>query len=356
MTKKLSIQELQELAISKNGILVSSSYIDIKAKLSWQCQKQHIFERSAFDVKYMSYWCLKCIGRHVEEDYVQWAKQINATYLGVFRVNKFKKIKLQCQNSHQWMAHPSHTKKGHGCPECTGLKPLTLSDANSYASMKNGKCISLKYKNANAKLQWTCHNNHEWSATLGMMRGSNTWCPICANEANRRWSKQDAELKAIENNGKFLSDSLTTRGSKYEWECKSGHLFNMEFDSILKGRWCPKCKLKTEQKVRNIFEEITNKKFPSKRMKWLYNPITKGTLCLDGYCEELKLAFEYDGEQHFMEFDHYDSSLLERQKNDELKGAMCKANNVTLIRVPYYVKDLETFILSEFQNFKKGLI
>lgn len=225
-------------------------------------------------------------------------------------------------------------------------KTLSLQDAHEYAGSKGGICLSTKYKNAHIPLHWRCHTGHEWQSKIGTMRARNTWCPTCANEANRRWTKQDAENAAAKNSGHFLSEVFTTRGSKYQWKCNREHVFEMEFDAVLKGRWCPRCKYKTEQKVRDIFEKLTGKQFPSCRPKWLKKIDSNGTLCLDGFCEELKLAFEYDGEQHYMEFDHYNSSLAERQENDKLKDELCRANGITLIRISYSVADRESFITS----------
>ena len=53
---------------------------------------------------------------------------------------------------------------------------------------------------------------------------------------------------------------------------------------------------------------------------------------LDGYNENLKLAFEYNGEQHYTEnFFSQNMSLQRRKKNDELKINLCEQNGILLI-------------------------
>jgi hypothetical protein len=59
---------------------------------------------------------------------------------------------------------------------------------------------------------------------------------------------------------------------------------------------------------------------------------------LDGYCEELKLAFEYQGVQHFIhnEFFHREAKDLEQRKlDDDLKARLCHEHGVHLIVIPY---------------------
>ena len=58
---------------------------------------------------------------------------------------------------------------------------------------------------------------------------------------------------------------------------------------------------------------------------------------LDIFLPELDLAFEYQGEQHFMSFSHWagDDGLKNIQDRDAEKRAACGVNHITLIEVPY---------------------
>lgn len=68
------------------------------------------------------------------------------------------------------------------------------------------------------------------------------------------------------------------------------------------------------------------------RPKWLSG------LEIDFYCEELKLAFEFDGDQHSYKMHnvHTPNSLIIQKRNDVLKKQLCKENNVTLIKIEAY--------------------
>lgn len=102
-----------------------------------------------------------------------------------------------------------------------------------------------------------------------------------------------------------------------------------------------------ENKCRDIFEKITNKKFPNVRPDWLRNPITNRSLELDGFNEELKLAFEYNGVQHykFTTFMHRSNDdFINQRMRDIFKISICRRRNIRLIVIPYDTSDLEKFI------------
>ena len=67
-------------------------------------------------------------------------------------------------------------------------------------------------------------------------------------------------------------------------------------------------------------------------MKWL------GRQHLDGFCIDISLAFEYDGEQHFRvipKFGMTQDNLEANMAWDKRKDRLCVENGVTLIRVRY---------------------
>lgn len=106
---------------------------------------------------------------------------------------------------------------------------------------------------------------------------------------------------------------------------------------------------KYEEICREIFESIFNKKFPTIRPHFLKNPATGCNLELDGYCKELKLAFEYNGDQHYKVVDSWSKCPLDEiQARDALKNILCKQNDIILITIPYWEnKQLLSYIESQ---------
>ena len=91
-----------------------------------------------------------------------------------------------------------------------------------------------------------------------------------------------------------------------------------------------------EQATRDAFERITGRKFPKVRPRFLRNPASGRNLELDGYCEEMMLAFEYDGELHSTfpnSFHRTYADFVAQQQRDRLKEHLCNKAGVRLLRV-----------------------
>lgn len=115
---------------------------------------------------------------------------------------------------------------------------------------------------------------------------------------------------------------------------------------------------KGEIECKRVLEKIFNKPFIKSRPNFLNNPVTGGNfnLELDCYNDELRLAVEYHGRQHYdyIPFFHKNKEAFYNQKyRDELKKRMCKDNNIILIEVPYKVKveDIEKYLIKEIGKY-----
>ena len=103
-------------------------------------------------------------------------------------------------------------------------------------------------------------------------------------------------------------------------------------------------------------EKITGKKFPKVRPNFLMNTVSGSNLELDCYNDEMKIAVEYNGEQHYnyIPYFHNNKDAFTNLKyRDEKKRLLCKKNGILLITVPYTVKhrDIETYIIKELKKY-----
>lgn len=120
---------------------------------------------------------------------------------------------------------------------------------------------------------------------------------------------------------------------------------------------------KNETICRRVIEALTGQRFPQARPTWLKNPITGHCLELDCYNEKLKIALEYNGEQHykytpiFHKDDKYSSGHEKFQSQvdrDEIKKVLCDRHGVALIIVPHTIKrqNLCSYILGKLRRIR----
>jgi thiol-disulfide isomerase/thioredoxin len=264
--------------------------------------------------------------------------------------NGRSKMRWRCSDNHEWEAIFNNIKKGHWCPHCAGLVKLTIDECREFAENKGGECLSDEYVNSYTKMKWKCSDNHEWEATFNNIKQGSSWCPYCDRKHNN--DIQLCKDFAISKGGECLSDEYKNSSTKMRWRCSDNHEWDSNFNSIKTGgSWCPYCVgYKSEEMCRVIIEKYLLEKFPKKKPKFLEG------LELDGYNEELNMAFEYNGRQHdgYIPYFHRDGvEDFERQIERDLKKyRICREMGVNLIIIPHQYEyknpdELDAFIYNE---------
>ena len=137
-------------------------------------------------------------------------------------------------------------------------------------------------------------------------------------------------------------DTLFKTREKTEFRCLlSGCVFVRTLSDVLSiirssdGRpLCTVCsnRFMHEAKCKFILEQLLKKTFIKARPKWLHKLEEAMPLELDGYCESAKLAFEYQGEQHFEPFGYItQDDVNEIKSRDALKIELCKSQKIVLL-------------------------
>lgn len=113
----------------------------------------------------------------------------------------------------------------------------------------------------------------------------------------------------------------------------------------------PKFVSKGEKICREVMERIYGVEFKNIRPDWLKNPETGCNLELDCYNENLKIAVEYNGKQHYEwpNFTNQSQEQFEKQlRRDKFKKERCVRNEVKLITVPFEIphNEIPAFIVS----------
>ena len=228
----------------------------------------------------------------------------------------------------------------------------TIQDAVTLAESRGGKCLATDFTLASKKIPWKCNLGHEWEQAFSVVKGQGTWCPVCAPTLlPRRVSKltiQDAQKLAEDRGGNCLSLELSNgTASMCRWKCAEEHVWTAVYYSIQRGSWCPNCASEsTERLCRRIMEFLYGATFWKARPAWLKSPLSNQRLELDCYNEELQIALEYQGEQHYRVVEAFkmtEDDLKKQQIRDKSTEDQCEERGVRLIVIPYTVKVPELY-------------
>jgi hypothetical protein len=325
----------KEIALSRGGLCLSDCYINTDKKLDWQCEEGHKWSAKLNHIKDSGSWCRLCSARRPEllKDAKRHAVKHGGECLSDKYVVGTEHLLWRCASGHEWSAtFRNVVYLEHWCHYCSGQLNNSLEVAQELAAKRGGACLSEKYLNVNDHLEWCCAAGHKWSATLNAVKNGGTWCPVC-------FGRYDHLPRMIEHaearGGQCLATEYKDAKTKVSWECAVGHQWEAATDNVLNaGSWCPYCRWKSEDEVRSWFEEPTGEKFPKVR-----GVLESSRLELDGYCAKLRIAFEFQGIQHYQYVPHFhrggDADLLRQQGRDETKREQCDDAWIVLIEVAY---------------------
>lgn len=348
-------------------ILLQGNGLSKKDDLSCQCLKCRY--------EWVSQWyriergkgCPRCLGR------VKWTTgEIKAklrlisptiSIIGEY-TGAFDPLKCRCRRCRlEWSPTWTNLQKGQGCPRCfRKSQRFTISGIKSKLKELNPDLVIVgKYKEAFDQLKIKCRKcQHQWTTTWNTLSrikryDDRTGCPQCGlNRCIQKSSLTHEEvarrLKRLNPNVKLL-DRYQQRSLPLKCYCrKCGSSWKRTWYYITQTNGkCPSCcpiMHHSEAKVRKIIERLTGWGFPKCYPTFLKGH-NGGSLELDGYNEEHKVAFEYQGLQHYRlcYWNRFDPQKLREQKRrDWRKKYQCWYHGIKLIRVPYWVEDVESFI------------
>jgi hypothetical protein len=274
------------------------------------------------------------------QDAIIEAKKRGGKCLSNQYVNTTTPLLWQCSKGHIWKQQLTRIRNGGDwCPECGGTEKKDKAFCIEIAQSKEGKLLSSKYSNNKAKLLWECKKGHHFEMSLKQVQRG-FWCTQCSGKYNFKSNEEIHNLLNKKRGRANLKKRKYKISEKIEVTCANGHTWSVSLYNLFENNsWCPQCNFfRGEEVCRAIFENLTEKKFPKKRPNWLKGK--KGyPLELDGYCEDLKIAFEHQGRQHYQnQLSKFSNpEILER---DKLKRKLCELKGVSLIEVPEIPKML----------------
>ena len=267
MKKLDGIRVANKIARDHGGKCLSTKYVNVAAKLEWECEEKHIWETSLASIKDVGSWCPKCYntirGKTIKlKDGLHTAKTIAAQKggrcLSTEYTNSATKMKWQCNSKHIWQTTLNHIKSNNSwCPDCAHVITANkhklkngLEIAHEIAAKRDGVCLATEYISSNSKMKWKCKDGHIWSAVLTDIKNSKSWCPQCSiiirgNKIKLSNGMEKAHEIAAKKNGKCLSNKYINTYTNMKWICDKGHIWLSTLGRVMyTSAWCPKCSSK----------------------------------------------------------------------------------------------------------------
>jgi len=235
---------MRAFARKKGGRCISTFYVNSAAPLLWECKAGHQWNAVPASIR-KGTWCPECAG--VRPGTIGQLQKIALSRRGACLSPEYRntatKLKWQCSAGHVWVATPLQIKKGHWCPFCARVAPLTLALLQQMAGRKGGRCLSAVYGNSARPLLWECAAGHQWQTRPSSIRAGH-WCPVCAH--NQKLKLEVMRDLARERGGMCLSTTYQNGCTPLLWECMFGHRWrarpaNVKRSLRRKGSWCPEC-------------------------------------------------------------------------------------------------------------------
>ena len=379
------IDEAKQIASEKGGKLITIEIKTASDKLEFECKRKHKYIAKISTVRGTQLkkgsWCKICfyIDRRFKADDIYEAingKGKCLTNLDNIDVNTNKfRAEFECNCGYRWTVRVSNILSGTWCQECAHKEKCINYVGTKNSIMKNiilqtRKIIiknNLEYKKTYDEYAYIISNRDRHMIktkkdTLNINAYYDEFIRIIENKnkdinipINIKLSQQITQILE-----KSAINCLTDYGfeeNKYNlFKCKIGHMFIASTKHIINKKndrnICFKCCRTTEENIcASVFEYIFETEFIKIRPEWL-DDNEGNRLELDGYNEELKIAFEYNGPQHYMHIHNMTDtlqSLLKVRKNDLIKMRKCKMMNIKLIVIPYWVKinDMYNYIINQ---------
>jgi len=262
-------------------------------------------------------------------------------------VNSYTKVKIICPIHGVFHQEPKEHIRGRGCRKCFDSRILvSQNDVIKEFHMIHGDRYDYSrfvYERWNIKSEIICtihglflqnKNNH--------CKGKG--CPDCGNinsSIKQRSTKKEFVMKSNITHNYYYSYNKVNYINNYTniiITCPKHGDFEQEPKNHLNGKGCSICRLsKGELKIIEYLE-VSNIEYQTQKGYLDLLGKDKKRLKFDFYLTEYDCLIEYDGAQHYKPVDFFggNKAFKRRQHLDKLKTQYCIANNIQLIRIPYW--------------------
>jgi len=282
-----------------------SNYMNVRTPINIICKKHGIFNKKPCLMLYNNQGCPKC-GLEMKKnkltnDFTDLVKRFHKIHNNKYSYKNSKyilnniKIDILCQEHGIFKQRPDNHLSGQGCPKCS-VKSMSLKKTYSLKKFINKSSITHNHK-----------YTYKDSEYINSVTHLTITCPVHGN-------------------------------------------FSQKPVFHINGSGCPKCNYsKGESKIEEILNENKIKFIPQYKFN---DCIHKEKLRFDFYLTELNTVIEFDGEQHFEVKEHWggEKEFNNIKMRDYIKNKYCINNNIKIIRIPYWEKNIRDFLMEKLDK------
>ena len=317
-------REFKEL-VEKNGYVLLSEYTGDKTKVKIRCNNGHEYKVIPNSFK-RGKRCSKCSNKcstQAKEQFLKLLTKEDYELLSEYK-KALIKVKIRCNEGHEYKVTPNSFKSGKRCPICSGKCPIQAKEQFLKLLVKEGYELLSEYKGIKIKVEMRCDKGHEYSVRPNDFKNGHSRCPVCSGQCPIQAKEQFIELLTQERY-KLLSEYKGVM-KKVKIKCPEGHEYKVIPSSFKRGSRCPVCAGHISQKEINILNYVKsniNEEVISGDRTQIINPRTGNYLELDIWIPELNKAIEFNGTYwHSDEYSKY---------KDSIKKEYCEENGIDLM-------------------------
>lgn len=302
--------------------------------------------------------------KYSENDYKNKCLALNLEYIGFYKdKKKGTMIKFICSRhkdkgmqAKDW----SHFKSSkRGCPYCAGRYKSTKEFIKEISLINNNIEVIGEYKGSERHVQCKCRLCGNIWNPIGRSLKYGEGCPICGreivNNAKRKTTEEFTnELKIINPDLEVISEYKNTH-TKIKLKCRIDGLefygYPANLLNLIAG--CPYCSMSLGEK--ELLRALDDLDITYQTQYKIDGCKYKKPLRFDAFDVINNIAFEYNGEQHYIPVDFSgNNSIIANenfkiiQKRDSIKYKFCKENNIKIIVVPYWERrNIKEYIINK---------
>lgn len=153
-------------------------------------------------------------------------------------VNQKTALEFECELGHRWSALPNNVyHKGSWCPECAGNAKLSIGDIQAAAQQLGCQCLSTKYLNFHAPMEFICAMGHPFTASAASVKHNEAACMECQKLELSEFQRLCDSLSYT-----LISTQYVNNYTHIRVLCDVGHTWDVQPKHFKEGRRCPECR------------------------------------------------------------------------------------------------------------------